>query len=177
MARVLELVFNLIRQSKFAAAVSAVALAGLFLIPGNAAASETWQGPPSFLLKFAQPSAPANVQLAQAKKPGGDDLLLEEIPEDKKPAAKKPEEKPKTAEEEHAALFAESKFPAATTCGTCHPRHFKEWSVSQHSYAQLIPTDVIHDTLAHFRRVMEASRSGMVRRSFQAMQQASTMAS
>ena len=41
----------------------------------------------------------------------------------------------------------------------------------------LIPTDVIHDTLAHFRRVMEASRSGMVRRSFQAMQQASTMAS
>ena len=41
----------------------------------------------------------------------------------------------------------------------------------------IIPTDVIHDTLAHFRRVMEASRSGMVRRSFQAMQQASTMAS
>ena len=41
----------------------------------------------------------------------------------------------------------------------------------------VIPTDEIHDTLAHFRRVMEASRSGMVRRSFQAMQQASTMAS
>ena len=41
----------------------------------------------------------------------------------------------------------------------------------------LIPTDVIHDTLAHFRRVMEASRSGMARRSFQAIQQASTMAS
>ena len=79
------------------------------------------------------------MQLAQAKKPGGDDLLLEEIPEDKKPAAKKPEEKPKTASEEHAALFAESKFPAATTCGTCHSRHFKEWSVSQHSYAQLSP--------------------------------------
>ena len=35
--------------------------------------------------------------------------------------------------------------------------------------AHFIPTDVIHDTLAHFRRVMEASRSGMVRRSFQAM--------
>ena len=45
------------------------------------------------------------------------------------------------------------------------------------NYFELIPTDVIHDTLAHFRRVMEASRSGMVRRSFQAMQQASTMAS
>ena len=45
------------------------------------------------------------------------------------------------------------------------------------AYGGVIPTDVIHDTLAHFRRVMEASRSGMVRRSFQAMQQASTMAS
>ena len=56
------------------------------------------------------------------------------------------------------------------------------WTIASHRQslgylACLIPTDVIHDTLAHFRRVMEASRSGMVRRSFQAMQQASTMAS
>ena len=42
---------------------------------------------------------------------------------------------------------------------------------------RVIPTDVSHDSLAHFRRVMEASRSGMARRSFQALQQASTMAS
>jgi len=43
------------------------------------------------------------------------------------------------AGKEHAALFAESRYPSATTCGTCHPRHFEEWSVSQHSYAQLSP--------------------------------------
>ncbi len=45
----------------------------------------------------------------------------------------------KSAAEAHDDLFTESKFPSATTCGTCHPRHFEEWSVSQHSYAQLSP--------------------------------------
>ena len=44
-----------------------------------------------------------------------------------------------SAAKEHAALFTESKYPSATTCGTCHPRHFEEWAVSQHSYAQLSP--------------------------------------
>lgn len=43
------------------------------------------------------------------------------------------------ASKEHAALFAENRYPSATTCGTCHPRHFEEWAVSQHSYAQLSP--------------------------------------
>jgi hypothetical protein len=40
---------------------------------------------------------------------------------------------------DHEALFAESKFPSAATCGTCHPKQYKEWSVSSHSYAQLSP--------------------------------------
>ncbi len=40
---------------------------------------------------------------------------------------------------EHEALFAESRYPSAATCGTCHPQEYKEWSVSQHSYAQLSP--------------------------------------
>ena len=39
----------------------------------------------------------------------------------------------------HAALLAESKYPSAATCGSCHPQHYKEWSVSQHSYSQLSP--------------------------------------
>ncbi len=39
----------------------------------------------------------------------------------------------------HAALFLENRFPSATTCKTCHPRHFEEWAVSQHAYAQLSP--------------------------------------
>ena len=40
---------------------------------------------------------------------------------------------------EHANLFVENDYPSATTCATCHPKHYKEWSVSQHSYAQLSP--------------------------------------
>lgn len=40
---------------------------------------------------------------------------------------------------DHEALFAESKFPSAATCGTCHPKQYKEWAVSSHSYAQLSP--------------------------------------
>jgi len=44
-----------------------------------------------------------------------------------------------TAAEEHMKLFVENDYPSATTCSTCHPKHFKEWSVSQHAYAQLSP--------------------------------------
>lgn len=44
-----------------------------------------------------------------------------------------------SADEEHLNLFLENRYPSATTCGTCHPKHFAEWSVSQHAYAQLSP--------------------------------------
>ncbi|MDH3581163.1 MAG: multiheme c-type cytochrome, partial [Hyphomicrobiales bacterium] len=43
------------------------------------------------------------------------------------------------AGEEHLKLFVENRYPAAATCGICHPKHYKEWSVSQHAYAQLSP--------------------------------------
>ncbi|MDA0239156.1 MAG: multiheme c-type cytochrome [Proteobacteria bacterium] len=75
------------------------------------------------------------VEIAQAK----DDLLLDAPAPVAAPTKKEAEDKPKSASEAHAALFTENKFPSATTCGTCHPRHFEEWSVSQHSYAQLSP--------------------------------------
>jgi Cytochrome c554 and c-prime len=39
----------------------------------------------------------------------------------------------------HAACFVDDPFPSAKKCGTCHPDHFREWSVSPHSYAQLSP--------------------------------------
>lgn len=39
----------------------------------------------------------------------------------------------------HAALFQDDCFPSAKKCATCHPQHFREWSVSPHSYAQLSP--------------------------------------
>ena len=39
----------------------------------------------------------------------------------------------------HINIFLEDRYPAATACATCHPKHYKEWSVSQHAYAQLSP--------------------------------------
>ena len=45
----------------------------------------------------------------------------------------------KSAEEVHEALLAEKRFPSAATCGSCHPKQYREWSVSQHSYSQLSP--------------------------------------
>jgi hypothetical protein len=72
-----------------------------------------------------------------------DDLLDDEdelLEEGEAAAASEEEEEEKpVAAAAHDALFAESRYPSATTCATCHPRHYKEWSVSQHAYAQLSP--------------------------------------
>ncbi|HSR51557.1 MAG TPA: multiheme c-type cytochrome [Acidobacteriota bacterium] len=43
------------------------------------------------------------------------------------------------AEQLHLDLFKEQRFPSATTCKTCHPDHYREWSVSAHAYAQMSP--------------------------------------
>ena len=71
----------------------------------------------------------------------GDGLLLDDKSDEKKADAPAADAKgaSEAAAKEHAALFTESRYPSATTCGTCHPRHFEEWAVSQHSYAQLSP--------------------------------------
>ena len=45
----------------------------------------------------------------------------------------------KSAEEAHEALLTEKRFPSAATCGSCHPKQYREWSVSQHAYSQLSP--------------------------------------
>ena len=53
-----------------------------------------------------------------------------------------------SADEEHAALFLENRFPSATTCATCHPDHYREWSVSPHAYAQMSPVfNAMHGTI------------------------------
>ncbi len=44
-----------------------------------------------------------------------------------------------SADEAHVALLTEERYPPAAACGTCHPKHYREWSVSQHAYAQLSP--------------------------------------
>ena len=52
------------------------------------------------------------------------------------------------AEEEHEALLLENRFPSATTCRTCHPDHYREWSVSAHAYAQMSPVfNAMHGTI------------------------------
>ena len=54
-------------------------------------------------------------------------------------AADDAEKKVRTADEEHEALFLENRFPSANTCASCHPGHYREWSVSPHAYAQMSP--------------------------------------
>ena len=44
-----------------------------------------------------------------------------------------------SADDLHAALMASEAYPTAAQCGTCHPRHYREWSVSQHAYTQISP--------------------------------------
>jgi nitrate/TMAO reductase-like tetraheme cytochrome c subunit len=39
----------------------------------------------------------------------------------------------------HERLFDEKEYPSASDCASCHPQHFREWSVSPHAYAQISP--------------------------------------
>ena len=54
------------------------------------------------------------------------------------------------AEKAHEKLFSESRYPSAATCGTCHPKHYEEWSVSQHAYAQLSPVYLAINNFLNF---------------------------
>ncbi|MAG57418.1 MAG: cytochrome C [Planctomycetes bacterium] len=42
-------------------------------------------------------------------------------------------------EDPHGELFLKDRFPSAQSCRTCHPEHYRQWSVSPHAYAQLSP--------------------------------------
>jgi len=39
----------------------------------------------------------------------------------------------------HAAVFADTQFPSAMQCASCHPKVFWEWAVSNHAYASISP--------------------------------------
>ena len=77
---------------------------------------------------------------AKAKAGQGDDLL---VPIDaykrRAKTALAAKKGGSSADAEHLKLFVENRYPSANTCGVCHPKHYKEWSVSQHAYAQLSP--------------------------------------
>ncbi|SVC23050.1 uncharacterized protein METZ01_LOCUS275904, partial [marine metagenome] len=70
-----------------------------------------------------------------------DDSLLEDIDDGSHADAAEDDagDVAEAAAEEHESLFAESRYPSAGTCGTCHPKQYEAWSVSQHSYSQLSP--------------------------------------
>ncbi|MCP4406591.1 MAG: cytochrome C [Gammaproteobacteria bacterium] len=68
-----------------------------------------------------------------------EDVLSEATDSDDDDESSRAESAKAGAAADHAALFLENRFPAATTCRTCHPRHFDEWAISQHAYAQLSP--------------------------------------
>ncbi len=134
--------FGLLANSVVAAPGTAV---GIDIAP-PAKVTATWSGASD--ARTESVDAEIRQYLAQSKgdllliplptEKGGADLLLETAPE-KKEMAKPAKDPVEDAAKQHATLFTENKFPSATTCGTCHPRHFEEWSVSQHSYAQLSP--------------------------------------
>ena len=52
------------------------------------------------------------------------------------------------ADSAHTQVFFDERFPSANECATCHPDHFKEWSVSSHAYAQMSPVfNAMHGTI------------------------------
>jgi nitrate/TMAO reductase-like tetraheme cytochrome c subunit len=54
------------------------------------------------------------------------------------PAATQPSE-PASGQAAHAALVNENPYPSAASCAECHPFHYRQWSGSQHAYAQMSP--------------------------------------
>lgn len=68
-----------------------------------------------------------------------DNLLDETAAQTEEPAPEKESTSTTTAAVDHAKLFVESKYPSANTCAVCHPKHYEEWSISSHAYAQLSP--------------------------------------
>ncbi|MFY0613344.1 MAG: hypothetical protein JXQ99_17560 [Hyphomicrobiaceae bacterium] len=104
------------------------------------------------LIKIAQNRSAGNgssiPSAADKRRRGQGDDLLVPIDKSKRPKSRssgketsetKPTAKQAAADEDHLNLFVENRYPSANTCGVCHPKHYKEWSVSQHAYAQLSP--------------------------------------
>jgi hypothetical protein len=79
-------------------------------------------------------------------------------------AAKKPEttrEIRETARQKnidpHNKIFAESSYPPAAICGSCHTQIYKEWASSNHAYASISP--MFHK----FEQIINDLSSGTVR--------------
>ena len=77
---------------------------------------------------------------------GDDDDLLDEGDDPEKD--NKDQVVQETANQLHAEVFLANRFPSATACSSCHPKQYREWSVSQHAYAQMSPVfNAMHGTI------------------------------
>lgn len=121
--------FTYIHHSICPALLTTIVFAGVFVISSHAAAKERWLESPFQSIQVAEVNPADNGAVSSTSETEAN--LTSEAAET--------DDEEKSAADAHAALFTESRFPSATTCGTCHPRHFKEWAVSQHAYAQLSP--------------------------------------
>jgi hypothetical protein len=79
--------------------------------------------------------------LIETEETAGDDLLLgeDDLLTEEWTAEETDEKGENNAYNVHEKLILEDRFPSASTCATCHPKQYREWSVSQHAYAQLSP--------------------------------------
>jgi NAD-dependent dihydropyrimidine dehydrogenase PreA subunit len=89
-----------------------------------------------FLMSAAALAAGLSLAVAQSD---DDDLLLLDEDAALEEEEEAPAEEKTTAQAAHEALFLEDRFPSANTCAGCHPRQYRQWSVSSHAYAQLSP--------------------------------------
>lgn len=127
--------------------IASIAVAAMLLLAGPALAGSDDLLGGGDLLSPAAPAPDKNQNKSSDK--AKDDDLLQGAPQPSTiftgqppaPAAPQAESKDveSEAEKQHAALFEENEFPSAQTCATCHPKQFREWSVSQHAYSQLSP--------------------------------------
>ncbi|MBI5365462.1 MAG: cytochrome C [Planctomycetes bacterium] len=75
------------------------------------------------------------------------------------PAAAAAEAPAAPAADPHAQVFAESQYPSAAACASCHQQIYEEWSSSNHAYASISPmfhkfeqriTDLAQGTVGYF---------------------------
>ncbi len=87
-------------------------------------------------------------QTANAAEHGAGHEIQKESQKEPQAAQKKVSKKEAAAARLHAELLISNRFPPAAKCAACHPKQYKEWSASPHSYAQLSPVfNAMHGTI------------------------------
>jgi hypothetical protein len=71
--------------------------------------------------------------------PDGPQRSVANLPPGSGPATITPAMSAEDAAAAHAKMLLADKYPSASICATCHPKQFREWSFSQHAYAQMSP--------------------------------------